>query len=96
MTVYLLAGHLLNLVAPAALMALLLVVFSRLFSGFFGSNKAFAHGWWAQSAINFIVGAGVLATGLVLLGHDGKMLTYVVLVFAMAACQWCQLGGWKR
>ncbi|MFZ3141571.1 hypothetical protein [Polaromonas sp.] len=96
MTAYLLAGHLLNLVAPAALMALLLAVFSRLFSGFFGSNKAFAQGWWAQAAINFIVGAGVLAAGLVLLGHDGKMLTYVVLAFAMAASQWCQLGGWKR
>ncbi|WP_029527651.1 hypothetical protein [Polaromonas glacialis] len=96
MTAYLLAGHLLNLLAPAALIALLLVAFSRLFSGFFTSNKAFPHSWRAQAAINFVVGSAVLVAGLVLLGRDGKMLTYVLLVFAMAASQWCQLGGWKR
>lgn len=96
MTAYLLADHLLNLVAPAALMALLLVGFSRLFSGFLRSKKGFAPAWWIQVAINFVVGVGVLAIGLVLLGRDGKMLTYVVLVLAIACSQWWQLGGWKR
>ena len=96
MTAYLLADHLLNLVAPAALMALLLVGFSRLFPRFFRSKKVLAHAWWVQVAINFVVGVGVLAIGLVLLGHDGKMLTYVVLVLAIACSQWGQLGGWKR
>ncbi len=96
MTAYLLANHLLNLVAPAALIALLLVVFSRLFAGFFGSNKPFAYALWAQIAINFVVGVVVLVAGLVLLGRDGKMLTYVALVLATAASQWWQLGGWKR
>ena len=96
MTVYLLAEHLLNLLAPAALMALLLVAFSRLFQQFFGSKKAFAHSLYAQGAINFIVGSGVLLAGLVVLGRDGRMLTYVVLVLAMAATQWCLLGGWRR
>lgn len=96
MTAYLLVDHLLNLLAPAALIALLLVVFSRLFSGFFGSKHSFAKTWWLQVAINFVVGAGVLAAGLVLLGRDGKMLTYVALVLAMALSQWCLLGGWKR
>ena len=96
MTAYLLADHLLNLVAPAALMALLLVGFSRLFSGFLRSKKGFAPTWWVQVAINFVVGVGVLAIGLVLLGRDGKMLTYVVLVLAIACSQWWQLGGWRR
>lgn len=96
MTAYLLAGHLLNLLAPAALTALLLVAFSRLFPGFFTSNKAVAHSWRSQVAINFIVGSAVLVAGLILLGRDGKMLTYVLLVLAMAASQWCLLGGWKR
>jgi len=96
MTAYLLANHLLNLVAPAALIAVLLLVFSRLFPVFFGSNKPFAQVWRAQVAINFVVGVGVSAAGLVLLGRDGRMLTYVLLVLAMAASQWCQLGGWKR
>ncbi len=96
MTAYLLAGHLFSLLAPAALIALLLALFTRLFTGFFISNKDFVHSWWAQAAINFIVGAAVLVAGLVLLDHDGKMLTYVLLVLTMAASQWCQMAGWKR
>ena len=96
MTAYLLADHLLNLVAHAALIALLLVAFSRLFFGFFKQKKVFAYGWWAQVAIDFVVGAGVLTAGMLLLGRDGRMLTYVVLVLAMALSQWCLLGGWKR
>ena len=96
MTAYLLSNHLLNFLAPAALMAVLLGVFSRLFFGFVGSKKPFVHSWRAQLAINFVVGVMVLSAGLVLLGRDGKMLTYLLLVLAMAAIQWWQLGGWKR
>ena len=96
MTAYLLADHLLNLVAPAALIALLLVGFSRLISGFFKQKQVFTHVWWVQAAINFVVGSGVLTAGLVLWGRDGRMLTYVALVFAMALSQWCLLGGYKR
>ena len=96
MTAYLLADHLFNLVAPAALIALLLAAWCRLLPGFFRSKQAFPQAWWSQTAINFVVGASVLAAGLVLLGHDGKMITYVMLVLAMAFSQWCQVGGWKR
>ena len=96
MTAYLLADHLLNLVAPAALIALLLAALSSLFPGFFRSKKAFAQDWWIQVATNFIAGTSVLVAGLVLLGRDGRMLTYVVLVLALAVSQWCQLGAWKR
>ena len=96
MTAYLLVNHLLNLAAPAALVALLLVALCRIFSAFFRSKPMFVHTWWSQVAINFVVGAVVLAAGLFLLGRDAKMLTYVMLVLAMAVSQWCQLGGWKR
>ena len=96
MTAYLLANHLLNLAAPAALIALLMVAMGRVFPAFFRSKQAFAQAWWAQLAIHFIVGVGVLAAGLTLLGRDGKMATYVMLVLAMAISQWIQLGGWKR
>lgn len=95
MTAYLLANHLLNFVAPAALMAVLLLAFSRLLAGSFGSKRPFTHSWRAQLAINFVVGVIVLVAGLVLLGRDGKMLTYLALVFVMAAGQWWQLGAWK-
>lgn len=96
MTAYLLADHLLNLAAPAAMIALLLVLLSRLFPRLFRSKQALAQVWWAQAAINFIVGVMLLAAGLVLLGRDGKMLTYVLLVLGVAGSQWCLLGGWKR
>ena len=96
MTAYLLADHLFNLLAPAALIALVLVGMSRIFPVFFRSNQAFAHTWWMQVAINLIVGVCVLVMGLVLFGRDAKMLTYVMLVLATATSQWCLLGGWKR
>ena len=96
MTAYLLADHLFNLLAPAALIALLLVGMSRIFPVFFRSKQAFAHTWWTQVAINLIVGVCVLVVGLVLFGRDAKMLTYVMLVLATAISQWCLLGGWKR
>ena len=94
MTAYLLANHMLNFVAPAAFMAGLLA-FSRLVAGFDESKMPFAPSWRAQVAINFVVGVIVLSAGLVLLGRDDKMLTYLLLALAMAACQWWQLGGWK-
>ena len=95
MTAYLLADHLLNFVAPAAIIALLMVIFSRIFYRGSRSKQSFAHAWWAQAAINFIVGVVALAAGLVLLGRDGMMLTYVLLVFFMAYSQWWLLGGLK-
>ena len=96
MTAYLLANHGLNLLAPAALMALLLSLLARLFARFLSSNQPVSRMWWAQAAINFIVGVLVLTGGLVWFGRDGKILTYLVLVLAMAVSQWWQLGGWKR
>jgi hypothetical protein len=96
MSAYLLINHLLNFMAPAALLALLLVVSPRLFSGFFTSKKPVAKSWSKQVAINFVVGVLLLLAGLVLLGRDGKMLTYVGLVLGMATSQWWLLGGWKK
>lgn len=84
--------HLLNFFAPALGVALLLAVISP----FFMKKWSFAGAIWGQVAINFIVGAGVLAGGVVFFGRDGKMLTYLVLVLAMATSQWWQLGGWKK
>ena len=96
MSAYLLINHLLNFIAPAALLALLLVGWPRLFFGFFASKRPFVQSWWVQVAINFVVGVLVLVAGLVLLGRDGKMLTYVGLVLATATSQWWLLGGWKK
>lgn len=95
MTAYLLINHLLNFIAPAAVVALLLVLLARLFFGFFKSKRPIAQVWWAQVAIIFIVGVGILVAGLIVFGRDGKMLTYAALVLGAALCQWVLMRGWK-
>ena len=84
-------NHPLNLVAPAAAMALVLVLSGCLV----GSRSASAMSVWLRWAILFAVGVAVLAAGLVLWGRDGKMLTYAALVVACATCQWVLVRGWK-
>ena len=85
-------NHLLNLFAPAAAMALLLVLGGRLCLRKCSSPYTLL----PQVALQLLLGCAVLAAGLVLWGHDGKMLTYAALVLATASCQWFLLRGWKR
>ena len=95
MTAYLLTDHVLNFIAPAAMLALLLVLLARLFGQFLVSKRPVAQSLWAQAAIIFIVNVLVLAAGLVVFGNDGKMATYAALVLASAVCQWVLWRGWK-
>ncbi|OGB10132.1 MAG: hypothetical protein A3E79_14920 [Burkholderiales bacterium RIFCSPHIGHO2_12_FULL_61_11] len=95
MSAYLLINHLLNFMAPAALLALLLVLLARLFFGFFSSKRPFAKSWWVQVTIIFVANVLILTAGLLFFGHDGKMLTYGALVLGAALCQWLLLRGWK-
>lgn len=83
-------NHLLNFVAPATFVALLLVLGGRLLGA-----KGGALAGWRQWAVVFVVGLVVLAAGLALWGRDGKMLTYAALVVATATCQWVLVRGWK-
>lgn len=84
-------NHLLNLVAPALAMAVLLVLACQVFL----RKRAAARSMLAQLAINFAVGAAVVVAGMVLLGRDGKMLTYAALALACATTQWILLRGWR-
>ena len=95
MTAYLLTNHLLNFIAPAAFVALVLVLLAGVFSRFSRSKRPPAPGLWTQAAIIFIVNLLVLIAGLVFFGNDAKMLTYAALVLAAAACQWALWRGWK-
>ena len=95
MTAYLLTNHLLNFLAPAAFVALLLVSLARIMSGILGPKRSVAHNFIAQLAIVFIAGSLILIAGLVVFGHDGKMLTYAALVIGTATCQWVLSRGWK-
>ncbi|MFN4121027.1 hypothetical protein [Acidovorax sp.] len=84
-------NHLLNFAAPAAFMAVLMVLLGQ----FFGSKNPLALSWWSRIAILFVVGMAVLVGGLVLWGRDGRMLTYGALVVAAATCQWVLGRGWR-
>ena len=95
MTAYLYINHLLNFIAPAAAMAVLLVLMSRLFLGFFKTKAPLAQVWYAQAATIFVVGCVILLAGLAVFGRDGKMVTYAVLVLGAAVCQWVLIRGWR-
>jgi len=84
--------HFANFAAPALALALALPGLARLLWG----KKASGPSWWAQSAINFVVGLAVLTAGLVYWGRDGKLAVYALLVLALASSQWLLSGGWRK
>lgn len=84
-------NHLLNFMAPAAAVALVLVLCAR----FVGARAPSGVSALRQWVVVFGVGLLVLAGGLALWGRDGKMLTYAALVLATASCQWVMVRGWK-
>ena len=77
-------NHAINFVAPALWLALLMPILAR----FIIKNRAPAHTLPGLIALHLIVGTVVLVAGLVVFGRDGKMLTYLALVLAVASNQW--------
>jgi uncharacterized membrane protein YdcZ (DUF606 family) len=79
-----LINHLLNFLAPAFVVGVMLAILAVIS----GRNKAASHGLYAQAAINFIAGVVALGLGLWFFGRDGKMATYAAMVVACASTQW--------
>lgn len=92
MDFFLLLNHLLNFVAPACVVGVLLAL-----GGLFLRPKtALALSWQAQAAINSIAGCAVLVAGVVWWGQDGKILIYTALVLTSASTQWLVSSiGWR-
>ncbi|BBL23282.1 MULTISPECIES: hypothetical protein [Comamonas] len=84
-------NHLLNFLAPAVFLAVLLGVGGRIF---WRSATPLVN-LWEQMLLNAVLGAAVLGLCLALSGRDGKLATYALLVLAMGSCQWLLLRGWK-
>ena len=84
--------HVLNFAAPAAWVAALTVLATRVLM----PKQARVRVWWTQLAIVFIAGMAVLGAGLLVFGRDGKMLTYAALVLGVATAQWVAVKGWQR
>jgi uncharacterized membrane protein YdcZ (DUF606 family) len=79
--------HLLNFAIPALVVGALVA----LASPFIYRKRAGARVKYAQVAINFAVGVGVLVVALIFFGRDGKMAAYAAMVLAVAASQWWAL-----
>ncbi|WP_296448471.1 hypothetical protein [Rhodoferax sp. UBA5149] len=86
-----LLNHLLNFLAPALWLAVLVTLAAR----FFMKKRPVALSLYAQTAINFVVSGAALALGLWFFGHDGKMATYAGMMLLCATSQWLMLRGWK-
>lgn len=77
-------SHVLNFLLPAVAMALLVPTLARLVWW-----KSLASvGWWRQVRLAALANVVVLVLGLVALGRDGAMWTYIGLVLASALTVW--------
>ncbi len=80
-------NHLLNFVAPALWVGLVLAVATPAFM----PKRPAAPRIPAQSAMNSIAGVLALVIGLWFFGRDGKMASYAAMLLACCLSQW--LGG---
>ena len=86
--------HLLNLLAPAVGVALLLVLATSL--GALGRRWRGFDGWQARVGWISLTGSLCLLGCLWWLGRDGKMLAYALLVLTAALTQAVCLKMWRR
>jgi O-antigen/teichoic acid export membrane protein len=84
-------NHLLNWLAPALWLAVLLPVLARLVM----KKQRAGATLWQQVAVNFALNVTVLGLGLWLFGHDGKMATYIGMTLACASSQWLFFRAWR-
>ncbi len=92
MNILALFNHLLNFVAPAVFVGVFLAVLSP-----WVLRKSPRRGSWLVRAIsNTACGLGALLLGLWFFGHDGKMLSYLGLILASAASQFCWMQAWRK
>ena len=79
-----LVNHVINFLAPAFWLALLLPLLSTICI----RKRPVTLVWYEQLAIHFIAGSVVLVGDLLVFGRDGKMMTYLTLVLMAATVQW--------
>ncbi len=83
--------HVLNFVAPALFVAVVLALASG-----WVVRRAQGAVWWVRFGVNFGVGVAVLLAGLWFFRVDGKMATYAALVVCCASSQWLLSRGWRK
>ena len=86
-----LLDHLLNFIAPALAVGLLVAAVAPLLM-----KKARPHHTWlTQGAINSVACLLTLVMGLIFFGRDGKMATYAAMVLVCASSQWFAAKAWR-
>ena len=92
MNILSLFNHLLNFVAPAVFVGFFLAVLAP-----WVLRKPARWGTWTLRALsNTACGLAALVAGLWFFGHDGKMLSYLGLILASAASQFCWMQAWRK
>jgi len=86
MSVWLVSLHLLNFVAPAVGVAVMLAVAEQVIK----RKRPLALVLFQAFAMYFMAGSAVLMLGLAVLERDGKMLTYAALVVTLGS-----LAAWR-
>ena len=84
-------NHLANLGIGPLVVASVVSAVARRWAGPAGSGPSF----WVCLAVNAAAGLLVLCASIWLLGRDGKMLSYAILVLVMGSTQWLLSRAWK-
>ena len=82
--------HLFNFVLPALVMSVCMPLAGRWVMGLGGPSMG------RRMTVHAVCGVLVLAAGVWLQGHDGKMSTYFALVLVAATAEWVMHRGWTR
>jgi len=91
MSLFGLLDHLLNFIAPALVVGLLVAAMAPVLM----KKSRPHHSWLIQSAINSGANLLVLLAGMLIFGHDGKMATYAAMVITCASSQWISGKAWR-
>ena len=91
MSLFGLLDHLLNFIAPALVVGLLVAAMAPVLM----KKSRPHHSWLIQSAINSGANVLVLLAGMLIFGHDGKMATYAAMVITCASSQWISGKAWR-
>jgi hypothetical protein len=83
--------HLVGLLAPAAVVALLVSLAARVLL----PEGARPGSWLTAWVAGFVAGSAASLAGLAVTGRDGAMLSYAGLVLACATSQWLLGRSWR-
>lgn len=86
-----LLNHLLNFTLPALALAIVLPLSTR----WTRTGRTATARLTTQMAVHAVLNVLVLAAGLWVFGHDGRMLSYLGMAAVCATAHWLLLASWR-